>query len=392
MTRQIWGIVALITAIQFFNIIDFMIVMPLGPDFAHAFGTPVDRVPWVAAAYILTAALTAFASARYLDRFRRRPLLVGILLGLATAEAMASLSPNFNTLLACRALAGVFGGLASSLSMAIISESVPPAYRGRAMGYTGSAFALSSIIGVPLGLELAMTGSWKAPFWTLAAVMLLMALATRLALPDAPAPPRRPWPGTWQFIKRPKTLYAYALLASVSGGSFLLIPSFATFMQFNLDFPRERMSEIYFVAGAATLVAQQIAGWALDRYPMVIVAWVGFACIAVSLIGGFITDPAWLSIWIVFPLFMVSGAARIVAANTASSLVPAAHERAAHMALQGSIRHGCSGMAAFASSLILTVNPDGTLNNVGLLASVTLLVALAQPLIMARLEPMLDRR
>ncbi|WP_420550509.1 MFS transporter [Litorivicinus lipolyticus] len=392
MTRQIWGIVALITAVQFFNIIDFMIVMPLGPDFALAFGAPVDQVPWVATAYILSASITAFASARYLDRFRRRPLMVSILLGLAMAEGLAAQAPSFHALLGFRALAGVFGGLATSISMAIISESVPPAFRGRAMGFSGSAFALSSIIGVPLGLELSLIGGWQLPFYALSAVMLLMALATRFALPDNSAPPRRPWPGTWRFIRRKKTLYAYALLATVSGGSFLLIPSFATYMQFNLGFPRERMSEIYFVAGVATLIAQQITGWALDRYRMTYVAWVGFGCIAMSLIGGFMSDPPWLSIWVFFPLFMVSGAARIVAANTASSLVPEAHERAAHMALQGSIRHGCSGLAAFASSIILTVNIDGSLNNVAALATVTLVVALAQPLIMARLEPMLDRR
>lgn len=391
MPLSLWLIVGLITSINFFNIIDFMVVMPMGPDFALAFDTPMDRVPFVGSAYILTASVVAFFSARFLDRFERRKLLAIVLLGLSIAEALATLSWSFNALLGFRALAGVFGGLATSLSMAVIAEAVPGDYRGRAMGMTGSAFALSSILGVPAGLYLALWGGWQMPFIVLSIIMAIMAVITWLVLPTTPPSPRQPWPGTWNFVRRPKTLMAYGLLATVSGGSFLLIPSFATYMQFNLDFPRERMSEVYFVAGLATLLAQQVAGYANDKWSLTATSWIGFGLIAISLIGGFMTDPPLLSLWIFFPLFMISGAIRIATANTASSLVPEAHERSAHMALQTSLRHACSGSAGVFSAFILTTDSQGSLQNMGWLAAVTLLVALAQPLLMRRLEPQLSR-
>ncbi len=391
MPLSIWLIVGLITSINFFNIIDFMVVMPMGPDFALAFGAPMDQVPFVGSAYILTASVVAFFSARFLDRFERRKLLAGVLLGLAIAEALATLSWSFNALLGFRALAGVFGGLATSLSMAVIAEVVPGHYRGRAMGMTGSAFALSSILGVPAGLYLALWGGWQMPFIVLSIIMASMAVITWWVLPTTQPSPRQPWPGTWNFVKRPKTLMAYGLLATVSGGSFLLIPSFATYMQFNLDFPRERMSEVYFVAGLATLAAQQLAGYAADKWTLTATSWIGFGLIAISLIGGFMSDPPLLSLWIFFPIFMVSGAIRIATANTASSLVPEPHERSAHMALQTSLRHACSGSAGVISAFILTTDASGNLQNIGWLAAITLLVALAQPLLMRRLEPQLTR-
>lgn len=213
-----------------------------------------------------------------------------------------------------------------------------------------------------------------------------------LLVPTITAKPKpTPWPGTINFIRRPKTLMAYGLLASVSGGSFLLIPSFATYMQFNLGFPREQMSLIYLVAGAVTLVAQQVAGWMSDKWSLSATSWVGFGFITVSLVTGFIADPPLISVWIFFPLFMISGAMRIVAANTASSLVPEAHERSAHMALQSGMRHLCSGFAGVLSAWILVSSPSGELSNVWWLACVTLIVALAQPLLMMRLEPQLNR-
>ncbi len=391
MTRQVWAVVLIITAVSFFNIVDFMLVMPMGPDFALAFGAPLDSVPYVGSAYILSASLTAFVTARHLDKFPRKTLLVGILIGLSVSEFLAAQSWSFNALLGFRALAGVFGGLATSLGMAVLAETVPGEFRGRAMGVAGSAFALSSIAGVPFGLILSLWGGWQLPFYVLSGVILAMAFLVAWVLPASELPKPKPWPGTLRFIGREKTLLAYGLLATVSGGSFLLIPSFATYMQFNLGFPREDMSWIYLVAGLVTLLAQQIAGWMSDKWSLTATSWIGFAVISASLISGFIFDPPLISVWIFFPLFMISGAMRIVAANTASSLVPEPHERAAHMALQSSIRHGCSGAAGVASAWILVAGPDGVLSNVPLLAMVTLAIALAQPLIMMRLEPQLSR-
>ena len=107
-----------------------MIVMPMGPDYALAFGAPMENVPFVGASYILAASLTAFFSARFLDRFERRRLLAGVLFGLSISEALATLSWSFEALPGFRALAGVFGGLATSLGMAVLAEVVPDTIEG----------------------------------------------------------------------------------------------------------------------------------------------------------------------------------------------------------------------------------------------------------------------
>ena len=46
-------IVFLVGAIHFVNILDFMMVMPLGPDFATALAIPMSKLGWIGGAYTL---------------------------------------------------------------------------------------------------------------------------------------------------------------------------------------------------------------------------------------------------------------------------------------------------------------------------------------------------
>ncbi len=48
-------LVLLVAAVQFINLLDFVMVMPMGPDFAHALGIPASNLGFIGGAY--TAAM-----------------------------------------------------------------------------------------------------------------------------------------------------------------------------------------------------------------------------------------------------------------------------------------------------------------------------------------------
>src|SRR5688500_5477997 len=77
------SLLLLIGAVQFVNVLDFMMVMPLGPDFAAAFGVPNARLGFVGASYTLAAALSGIVASTFLDRFDRRRALAVALFGFA---------------------------------------------------------------------------------------------------------------------------------------------------------------------------------------------------------------------------------------------------------------------------------------------------------------------
>ena len=69
-------------AVQFVNVLDFMMVMPLGPDFAKDLGIPLSHLGYIGGAYTASASVAGVAGAFFLDRFDRRQALVVALLGL----------------------------------------------------------------------------------------------------------------------------------------------------------------------------------------------------------------------------------------------------------------------------------------------------------------------
>ena len=147
---------------QFVNILDFVMVMPLGPDFARALAIPASKLGYVGGAYTAAAAVPGLAGSFFLDRFDRRKALGVALLGLAAGTAAGGLATGFGTLLAARVLAGAFGGPATSLAFSIIADRVPAERRGNAVGGVMAAFSVASVLGVPMGLELAQRGGWRA--------------------------------------------------------------------------------------------------------------------------------------------------------------------------------------------------------------------------------------
>src|SRR5437016_471333 len=85
-------IIALIGSIQFINVLDFMMVMPLGPDFSKGLGIPTAMLGLVAGSYTASAALAGLVGSLFLDRFDRRKGLFFSMLGLAVGTLAGGLA------------------------------------------------------------------------------------------------------------------------------------------------------------------------------------------------------------------------------------------------------------------------------------------------------------
>ena len=111
------AIVSLIGAVQFVNVLDFMMIMPLGPDLGAALGIPASKLGLLSFGYAAAASVAGALGALILDRFDRRSALALTLLGLALGTMAGGLSIGMWTMLLSRVLAGLFGGPATSVAM-----------------------------------------------------------------------------------------------------------------------------------------------------------------------------------------------------------------------------------------------------------------------------------
>ena len=160
-----------LAAVQFTHVVDFMIMMPLGPQFMRLFAIGPQQFGFMVSAYTFAAAASGFVAAFWIDRFDRRRALLGLYAGFIVATALCGIAPDYPLLLAARIVAGTFGGVIGGLVFAIVADLVPYA---RARDGDGASsrrpFRWRRSLGVPLSLWIAAHFSWRAPFLALAAL------------------------------------------------------------------------------------------------------------------------------------------------------------------------------------------------------------------------------
>lgn len=368
-----------------------MMVMPLAPDFATELGIPTAHIGWIGGSYTAAAAVAAILGASFIDRFDRRRAITVAMLGLAIGTAAGAFATGFYSLLVARMVAGIFGGPASSLAVAMIIDQIPPARRGRALGAVMGAFSAASILGVPVALELARVGSWQLPFVAVASTGLLISVGAWIWLP--PMMPNQEGPigrakleQFLSFFTRRAALWAYATTAAGMFAAFLIIPNISAFLQFNLGYPREHLGMLYLVGGIASFFAMRLAGRLTDHYGSTPVAAGGTALLVAIIYLGFYAANPWLPVLTIFVGFMVAMSIRNISTTTLTTQVPANHERAGFMSINSAVQNISSALGAIVSSLLLETTNSGALTGMSSVALLAMLFAAASPFLVHRVH------
>src|SRR5437868_13598416 len=131
-------------AVQFTHILDFMIMMPLGAQLMRVFHITPAQFTQLVACYGLAAAISGLIGGFVMDRFDRKRALLVLYAGFGVSTLACGLAPTPHWLMAARLAAGAFGALAGSMVNAMVGDIVPPARRGRAMGFVMSEIGRAS--------------------------------------------------------------------------------------------------------------------------------------------------------------------------------------------------------------------------------------------------------
>lgn len=355
------AVVFLVGAVQFVNILDFMMVMPLGPDFAVELGIPNSHLGVIGGSYTASAAVSGLVSSFFLDRFDRRKALAVAMLGLVLGTLAGGFAVDLPTLMAARILAGAFGGPATSIALSIIADVIPPERRGKAIGAVMAAFSVASVFGVPAGLELAHRGGFRLPFFAVAGVGFLVALCAVFFLPPLRLhleSAKGPEPSYGELLKRPVVLISWAMTATAMMGSFILIPNISAFVQFNIGYPREHLGRLYFVGGILGFATMRLIGSLVDRHGSFRVGTVGTLIWVSTIYVGFYSYLPQIPVMVIFVAFMVTSSMRGVPLNTLTTKVPSPRERARFMSIQSAVQHFSAAIGAFLSAQMLSELPD----------------------------------
>ena len=353
-----------LTAVQFTHILDFMIIMPLGPQLMRGFQISPAQFTHLVAAYGLAAAISGFAGGFVLDRFDRKRALLILYAGFGLATLACGLAPSHHALLVARLAAGAFGGLSGSMVTAMVGDIIPPSRRGRAMSLVMASFPVASVLGIPIGLLLAGKFGWHAPFFLLAACAGVNLLIASFALPHlrTAVQSHRPVQQMREIVTHGIHLRAFALSAVLIMAGGCVIPFLAQSLITNLGIAESDLPKIYAVGGLATFVSMPLVGRLSDRVDRLRLFTVitVFAMIVVVVLTNL--GPSSLAVaCTVMALFMMTMSGRFAPAMAMISNSVAARYRGGFMSVNSALQQAASGIANMLAGMVVTQAPDGRL-------------------------------
>ncbi len=368
----------MLASVQFTSIVDFMVVMPLGPQLMRALQINPAQFGLIVSCYTIAAGLAGLTASSVLDRFGRKSAFLTLYAGFLIGTLLCGLSWSYGTLLAARVVTGAFGGILGGMSLAIVGDVFPEERRGRATGVLMSAFAVASVVGVPVGLWLGTKYGWQTPFLVLAALAFPIFFIALRTLPplrehligEPHAHPLRKLVATFAHGGH---LRAFALTIALMFGSFSLIPYISVYLVSNAGVLEEQLPWVYVTGGALTLVGAPWIGRMADRFGKLQV----YRVVAV-ISGGLMLAVAnlWVAPLIVsvglVGVLMVANAGRMVAALAMITGSVERAQRGGFMSANSAVQHLASGLGAYIGGLILVKRADGVLlhfDRVGLLAA-----------------------
>lgn len=371
LVRSERAMLLILAGIQFCHVLDFMIMMPLGPFLIRALGISTHEFGLLVASYSFSAATAGLLMAPVVDRFERKCFLLAIFVAFALATFLCAVSPSFTLLLVARGLAGIFGGMMGALVHTMVADAIPFERRAKATSYVATAFSVSSIAGVPLSLLLADAFGWQAPFGFIALMSAGLIWFGYRTLPEfrAHLDVHREERAVRQMLRvatEPNHLKAMLLSCLVIFGGFTVIPYITLYATANVGIAGDEIPLIYFLGGAATLVTARLIGSLADRLGKVLMFRIVAvaACVPVLLVTnvGVIPLVAYLGITTLFFIF-VSGRMVPMLAILGSAVKP--QERGTFLSLNATVQSMAMGLGSMVGGLFISQAPSGEISGYG---------------------------
>jgi MFS transporter, DHA1 family, inner membrane transport protein len=368
--RLLW----LLALTQFTIIMDFMVMMPLGPQIMRAFQITPAAFATAVSAYSWCSGLSGLFAATYVDRFDRRRLLLTVYALFALSNLACACASSFPLLLLARAFAGITGGVLGSVIMAIVSDVIPVARRGAATGTIMTAYSLAAVAGVPAGILLGARFGWFAPFVLLMAFSLLIWLCAMFIVPTlakhlsqkSPAL-ASVLPALWRLVSNPRHLAAFALTFATMVSHYLVVPFMSPVLVANHGVSPAQLSWLYMAGGAATFFTSRWIGRLSDRHgSRHVFRWVALLCMLPILFMTHLPNLPLIATVLFFPILMVTMSGRLVPMQALITTVPEPAWRGAFLSTNSALQALGSGFGAWLGGLMLSNTRDGSIEGYGL--------------------------
>jgi len=381
-------VVAVLAFLQFSIILDFMIISPLGAMMMPTLHISPQQFGLAVSSYAFSAGASGLLAAGFADRFDRKRLLLFFYTGFLFGTLLCGLAATYPMLLIARIVTGLFGGVIGSVVLAIATDLFPLEMRGRVMGYIGTAFAASQVLGLPAGLFFANHWDWHAPFLAIIAVALPAGLVIAFWMKPVAAhlelrQEKSPLMHLLHTLAEPRYRLAFILTMLLPTGGYMLMPFGTAFMVDDIGLSLSTLPTIYLITGLFTVFVGPLVGKASDSFGKFNTFC--FGTLLTLVMVAVWTNLGHVSLWVVIivnVLLFIGIFSRMIPSQALMTAIPEITKRGAFNAVSASLQQVAGGVSAAVAGAVLIETPAGVLEHFNWLGYIVMAVASLSLLLM----------
>lgn len=378
-------VIAILAITVFTVVLDFMVLSPLGAQLLRLLTIETSEFGLVVSVYALSAGASGLLVAGFADKFDRKKMLLFFYAGFIVGTLLCGLANSYAMLLFARVITGLFGGVISSISFAIITDMFPMEKRGRVMGYVQLSFAVSQVAGIPIGLYLAHLYDWHAPFIAiviLASIVFLVILKWLKPINKHIGlyHDKNAFLHLWHTLSNKNYLKGFYTTALLSLGGFMLMPFSSAFLVNNIKILESELPLIFMFTGISTMIAGPIIGKLADKLGKF--KMFAFGTIVSIIMCAVYTNLSPISIvWLIVinSILFIGITSRMISGSALMTAVPLPQDRGAFMGINSSIQQIAGGIASLCAGLIVSKAADNSIlhfNWLGVVVIITMILCL----------------
>lgn len=345
--------------IQFTIILDFMIIAPIGDILMKTLSISTEQFGLVVSSYAFSAAISGIAVAGFVDKYDRKKVLLFFFAGFILGTLLCGISTTYIEILISRIITGIFAGVTSSAIFTIIADLFAPQLRGRAMSGVQMGFAVSQILGIPLGLFISNKFGWNSTFIFIVILSVLMLIGIVFLFQPINAhlqkqSDKNPFLHLWHTVTKKQYQTGFLAVMFLAVGGFILMPFSSVFLINNVHVSYDHLPLVFLCTGISSLIVMPIIGKLSDKFDRYRIFAFGScaAALMVMIYTHLPVSPLWLVITINMLLFaaIMSRMSPVMALNT---MVPKQEDRGAYMSISSSLQQIAGGIGSIIAGMIV---------------------------------------
>jgi predicted MFS family arabinose efflux permease len=357
--------IVILAFLQFTVVLDFMVLSPLGAVLLDELSMNTSQFGIVVSAYAFSAGVAAILAAGFADKFDRKKMLLFFYIGFLVGTVFCALAYSYHTLLLARIITGLFGGVMSAISFAIISDIFLAQTRGRVMGFVQMAFSASQVLGIPAGLLLANHYGWHSPFWFIAIIGLIVGIVLVIFMKPVREhllikSDNNAFQHLTNTLFKPNYLLAFATTTLLTTGGFMIMPFASAFTTGNLGVSIEDLPLVYVVTGIFSILVGPLIGKYSDKIGKYKIFVLGslLTIVFVLIYSHLGITPLWIVITTNVVLF-IGISSRIISSSALMTSIPNNQDRGAFMSINSAVQQTSGGIGATIAGMIVVKNSNG---------------------------------